>query len=52
MIVFVKILKKYDKIIGWNMLLIYMKEVESFYFVILLKVRKLRGVLIICIDVV
>ncbi|KAG0589663.1 hypothetical protein KC19_1G037800 [Ceratodon purpureus] len=41
MTAFSKILKKYDKNTGWNFKPIYMKEVESSYFVTSMKVNKL-----------
>ncbi|KAG0627990.1 hypothetical protein M758_2G242000 [Ceratodon purpureus] len=40
---FAKILKKYDKITGWNFLPIYMKEVESSHFVVSKKIHKLMS---------
>lgn len=43
MTAFAKILKKYDKTTGWNMSPIYMKEVESSYFVTSSKVHKLMN---------
>ncbi|KAG0581876.1 hypothetical protein KC19_3G016400 [Ceratodon purpureus] len=38
---FAKITKKYDEVTGWHLAPIYMKEVESSYFVISKKIHKL-----------
>lgn len=40
MLAFTKILKKYDKVTRWNVSPIYMKAVESSYFVVSDKVRQ------------
>jgi len=41
---FAKIMKKYDKVTGWHLAPIYMKEVESSYFVVSKKVIEYAGV--------